>query len=354
MHALVKLFKTRARIYDGRYFLNHIACLYGFFNFLKKGGCYMKYRTISEELRVTGYKKAIEREVEEYFEAKGFCLIEPRIFQRYDEYIPYNQDSSKTVKVVGGDSRIFILRPDITTNILGEIFSKWDGQPPLKVYYNSKIYLNRPGGKILQNHQMGVESLGDDIPKTDQEVVEMAGAIMESLKKPFILELGSSKYMDGLFKEMGLWTSDEMEIRRLIGRKNKDDLRIKLEALGLENTILERVLQLEGDMGEVIQKAKDCSMNNDMKKALEAVERLHKEVLGKELIHRIRFDLSMMPDQNYYDGIILKGYCSDTPQKILSGGRYDRLTKDFGRAVTAIGFMVDMDLVTQIRMEGEI
>ncbi|MFA7534073.1 MAG: ATP phosphoribosyltransferase regulatory subunit, partial [Tissierellaceae bacterium] len=119
----------------------------------------MRFTTIEEELTVTKFKKAIEREIEGYFEEMEFDLIEPRIFQKYDEYVnsEHKQDSSKTVKVLSGNSRIFILRPDITINVLGEIFSKWDGEPPLKVYYNSTIYLNKEGGKILENHQMGIE-----------------------------------------------------------------------------------------------------------------------------------------------------------------------------------------------------
>ena len=59
--------------------------------------------------------------------------------------------------------------------------------------------------------------------------------------------------------------------------------------------------------------------------------------------------MSMIPDLDYYDGIIFKGYCKDTPKKVLSGGRYDRLTQKFGVSVSAIGFMIDMDLATQLR-----
>lgn len=122
-------------------------CPYGFL-FYREGEV-MRFISIDEELSVTRLKKSIEREFEIYFEKEGFSLIEPRIFQKYDEYVNFEhkQNSSKTVKVLGGDSQIFILRPDITINVLAEIFSKWDGGTPLKIYYNSTIYLNKPGGK---------------------------------------------------------------------------------------------------------------------------------------------------------------------------------------------------------------
>jgi ATP phosphoribosyltransferase regulatory subunit len=118
----------------------------------------MRYKSISEELEASKFRKTVEREMEDYFESKGFNIIEPDMFQSSDDFIQSNlrQDTSKTVKVLSGDSRIYILRPDITTNILGKIFSKWEGKPPLKVYYNSKVFKNTSGGRITENHQMGL------------------------------------------------------------------------------------------------------------------------------------------------------------------------------------------------------
>ncbi|OPL09614.1 MAG: hypothetical protein AVO33_06280 [delta proteobacterium ML8_F1] len=315
----------------------------------------MQFSTITEELQVTEFRKGIERELEAFFEAKGYRLIQPRIFQGYDSFVCSNlrQDSSKTVKVLGGDSRIFILRPDITTNILHQIFSKWEGSPPLKVYYNSKIYRNQPAGGILEHYQMGVESLGEDSLKGDQEMIEMAAALMGTLGEPFIIELGSSKYLDGFFKELDLDLETEGVLRDLISKKNRDGLRRRVRALGLEDTVLSTILEMEGNMESVLDRAKSYERNDEMMAALDELEGLREFFSTRALLRNIHFDLSMMPDLDYYDGIIFKGYALNTPKKILSGGRYDRLTQRFGKTVSAIGFMLDMDLVTRIRIKGE-
>lgn len=315
----------------------------------------MQFRNIREELEVVKLRKNIERDMENYFEDKGFSIIEPRIFQDYDDFILSNmaQDSSKTVKVLGGDSKIYILRPDITTNILSQVFSKWEGEPPLKVYYNSKIYRNQSRGRILQQYQMGVESLGEDVFKSDREIIEMAVTIMATLEKPYILELGSSKFLDEFFKEVNINNGDKMEIRSLIARKNRDGLRLKLKSIGLENTILDNIFNLQGDMGEVIHMAKSFYTNEEMKNALDSLDNLKEFAIERDIIHRIKLDLSMIPDLNYYDGIIFKGYCYSVPSKVLSGGRYDKSTERFGTKVPAIGFMIDMDLVTGIKIKEE-
>lgn len=314
----------------------------------------MQFRNIEEELEVTKFRRKVEREIETYFEDMGFSIIEPKIFQSYDDFILSNprQDSSKTVKVLSGDSSIYILRPDITTNILDQIFSKWEGEPPLKVYYNSKVYRNGPGGEILQNYQMGVESLGDNACESDREIVEMAVSLMSTLGEPYILELGSSNYLDGFFRELKLNRDDELEIRDLISKKNRDSLRLKLESLEIKNTILDMVLDMQGNLDKVIKIAKSYAMNEEMKSALDSLETLNDFFIQKKMETQIKLDLSMVPDLGYYDGIIFKGYCLSVPTKILSGGRYDRSTKRYGLKVAAIGFMIDMDLITRVRIKG--
>ena len=314
----------------------------------------MQFRNITEELGVTRFRKSIEREIERYFEGNGFSIIEPRIFQDYDSFISSNliADSSKTVKVLGGDSKIYVLRPDITTNILSQIFSKWDGQPPLKVYYNSKVYRNGSRGRILQNYQMGIESLGDEPSKADGEIVEMASSIMSTLGESYILELGSSKFLEEFFKEVDLKIEDEREIRDLISKKSRDGLRSKLRSLKVENTILDKIFDMQGSMEEVLEIAKSYEMNREMKDALVSLEDLKELFTGKDVMNKIKLDLSMVADLGYYDGIIFKGYCISVPTKILSGGRYDKSTAKYGKKVPAIGFVVDMDLVTEIRIKG--
>ena len=268
----------------------------------------MQFRNIAEELEVTKFRKNIERELENYFEEKGFSIIEPRAFQEYDNFINSDlmKESSKTVKVLGGDSKIYILRPDITTNILSQIFSKWEGQPPLKVYYNSKIYRNSSRGTIQQYYQMGIESLGDEVSKADKEIVEMATSVMSTLGESYILELGSSKFLEELIREINLGTQDETEIKNLISKKNRDGLKSKMKSLNIKNPILDNLFDMQGSMAKVIDMAKSYKMNREMNNALESLECLKEIFAGKDTNSSIKLDLSMVPDLDYYDGIIFK------------------------------------------------
>lgn len=313
----------------------------------------MEFNSITEELSAIKFKKNMERDIEDYFESKGFDFIQPRIFQSYDDYLLSNhrQDSSKMVKVLGGDSNIYILRPDITTNILGLIFSKWDGEPPLKVYYNSIVFNNSSIDGINENYQVGVESLGDEPEKADKEILEMAISLLERLNRPYLLELGSSTYIDSYLKELNLEGTIELKIRDLISRKNRDELKALAKDIDKEG-ILQVILNMEGNMEEVIELAKKNYMNTEMELALDSLDSLVGFLKERNLDSNINLDLSMIPDLDYYDGIIFKAYCHGSSKKVISGGRYDKLTEKFGKNVAAIGFMMDMDIARQIRYRG--
>ena len=207
--------------------------------------------------------------MEEYFESMGYKIIVPDMFLSFDDFLPskVRQDSEETVKVLGGDSRIYILRPDSTTNILGKIFSKWEGKPPLKVYYNSRVFKNTPNGNIMENHQMGVESLGDNPQEADWEILAMAITLMEGLKTPYVLELGSSKYLDSYLKDLRMDKRDELEIRGLLAKKSRHELEAKLEGLGG----LTPGVTLIGGSGGSIQKARSNYLNKEMEASLDAL-----------------------------------------------------------------------------------
>ena len=57
---------------------------------------------------------------------------------------------------------------------------------------------------------------------------------------------------------------------------------------------------------------------------------------------RIRLDLSIVNDVDYYTGIIFQGYVARVPKMILSGGRYDGLLSRIGRTHNAMGFALNL------------
>ena len=61
----------------------------------------------------------------------------------------------------------------------------------------------------------------------------------------------------------------------------------------------------------------------------------------------------MVNKNDYYTGVILKGYIEGYGEPVLSGGRYDKLIAEFGYDVPATGFAVNVDAVTKVKLKNE-
>ena len=83
-------------------------------------------------------------------------------------------------------------------------------------------------------------------------------------------------------------------------------------------------------------------------KSNEALEELQKvfEILENEGYAKYLFiDSEMVPNLDYYTGIIVKGYTYKVGFPLVSGGRYDTLTEKFGKPMPATGISIDIERV---------
>jgi ATP phosphoribosyltransferase regulatory subunit len=85
--------------------------------------------------------------------------------------------------------------------------------------------------------------------------------------------------------------------------------------------------------------------------ALGELERVYETVRALGASGGICLDFSIVNDMNYYNGIIFQGFVDGIPTGILSGGRYDNLMRQFGKAAGAIGFAVYIDLLERFEEE---
>ena len=182
--------------------------------------------------------------------------------------------------------------------------------------------------------------------EADREIVNLSLDILQKFGEKFILEIGNSNYINGLLKELNLNEHEENRLKSLILRKNKIEIKSYLNKLKVDDKLLDIVLNLfdlNGSIEEVLLKAKDSCINDLMKKGLKELEEI--SILIKETNYKdyTNCDLSMIGKFDYYEGIMIKGYYANVYKEVLSGGRYDSLTEEFGRRIGAIGFCIDVD-----------
>ena len=62
----------------------------------------------------------------------------------------------------------------------------------------------------------------------------------------------------------------------------------------------------------------------------------------------MNLDLGAIRDFDYYTGVIFEGYGPDFGRPVAQGGRYDGLLARFGRSAPATGFVVQLDMVSEM------
>ncbi|HBH2968666.1 TPA: ATP phosphoribosyltransferase regulatory subunit, partial [Clostridioides difficile] len=288
----------------------------------------------------------LKREIDKLFLDEEYFQIEPQLFEEYDEFTTINNKipEESMVKVVNG--KVMVLRADITTSIIKSLVPRWEDGLKLKLFYNSSIYKNKNTVGIKEIRQIGCEYLGEASVEADREVVKLALKILEKYNNNFILEVGSSKYIHGLLEELNLNKNCENQIKNLLYTKNTHELKVYIEELKIKREVkelLSNILSLQGNLYNVIEKSNKFYCNNKMKQALEELKQVNNLIEECNFLDKARFDLSMITMLDYYEGIMFRGYYPNSYKEILSGGRYDSLTKEYGKKIPAIGFTLSVD-----------
>jgi ATP phosphoribosyltransferase regulatory subunit len=313
----------------------------------------MNFLKIEDEMKYFQKMFILRKEIENFLFEEGYMNIEPSIFEEYDEFTSVNSriDKKSTVKILGSNSDILILSPDITTGIINKFMPRWDYDLMLKIFYYGKTYKYNGTG-IKENREIGVELIGDKNPDVDHDILETAERIISRYSDKFLFEIGNSKFLKGIMSACSFNKEDHDNILDLLYLKNKQELSDYLSGLKYREPMatLSNILDLEGTFEEVTGKLKDLYLNEMMKTGLEELKKVDDYM--KNITDKISYDLSMVSELSYYDGIIFRGYVQGSNKEIIRGGRYDSFTEQFGVKIPAIGFTVELDELLKVVQGG--
>ncbi len=312
----------------------------------------MKYLNIQDEINY--YKKIyrVKKGIEEVFLDKNYTEIQLPTFENIEveKEIYDKKKMDSVIKVVDKNSDLISLRMDNTTGILKRVIPKIGKDETIKLFYDSKVYRKDSNSNIKETRQLGVECIGA-ATESDKEIISMTLDILDRFNGDFILEISNSKYISGLIEETLLEREDIFKLKELLYTKNRFELKRFLEEKMISDIVrctIEKLLDLQGSFEEIMQGARENSINEKMENALNEIESLNKYIKSLNYERFIQYDFSMIMEFNYYDGLIFKGYYPNHYKDIICGGRYDSFTEKFGEKVPAIGFSLDIDELTQI------
>ncbi len=165
----------------------------------------------------------------------------------------------------------------------------------------------------------------------------------------FRLEIGHIGLFNTLIRRLNLSEEDAEEIRTLIQTKNFPSLNDRLDKLADQETasMLKKLPALFGGE-EVFAQAAEVLYFPELAADMELLHSIYQSLSQLGLGDKLSIDLGIVNRNDYYTGIVFRGYVEGLGTTALLGGRYDTLLSEYGSSEPAIGFSIDVDAVAKV------
>lgn len=297
-------------------------------------------------------KFKIETAAREVFARHGYHVVQPPMFEYYDVYDAAVTRAENMFKFFDNNGRMLALRPDLTTSVARIAATKPLGELPYRIAYSGSAFRNDEtfsNDRRREFSQAGIELIGNGGTDADAEVIEIAiEALLKFGVKDFQIDMGHADYYKGLAEIAGLDPIVSDKLRANINDKDFVAIEGILDGIDIDEKLKEVFMELPkmfGGIETAVAAAKNPIIGEKSRAALENLISVYEILKGKGLDKYISTDLGMVPNLDYYTGIIVKGFAKGVAFPICSGGRYDNLTEKFGKALPATGIAIGIERV---------
>ena len=305
-------------------------------------------------------RREVEDRLSNLFVQRGFSEVMTPGIEFYD-VVPGDNEAiapESVYKLTDNKGRLLVIRPDSTMPIARLTATRLQNATlPLRLYYAQDVFrLNHGlGGHNDQIFQAGVELIGVAGQRADLEMMALAAqSLRECVDDNFRLEIGHVGFFRSLVEQLDVDDEVRDEIRSLVETKNYAALSDRLDTLPAGDTVdaLRRLPRLFGG-AEVLREARGFCQSEESRGALDYLDSLYRALGACGLADNVMIDLGLVHPQEYYTGVIFRGYVEGSGDTVVSGGRYDTLLRQFGPDLPATGFGVNVDSLTKVMLAGE-
>ncbi|HYY42582.1 MAG TPA: ATP phosphoribosyltransferase regulatory subunit, partial [Pyrinomonadaceae bacterium] len=135
------------------------------------------------------------------------------------------------------------------------------------------------------------------------------------------------------------------EMRRIVDTRDTDALARFLAADG--RNVRAPLTRFTGQR-DLITTAQQLLPHPRSRAALDALAATWRALEALHLSDSFEIDLGDVAGLDYYTGLVYKIYVAGAGTRVGSGGRYDELTNNFGGRDPAVGFVLDLDALTDV------
>jgi ATP phosphoribosyltransferase regulatory subunit len=263
-------------------------------------------------------------------------------------------EAQRGFRFTDNDGRLLALRPDVTSSVARMAATLLSERTrPLRFCYAAPVFRQQPQSHAewrRENTQLGCELIGIGGHEADLEVLRLAAEILSrlDLQTSYVITINNVEIFNGVAAELNLPATAREQLRRLIDTRETAELQRFMNGFSTsEGRAFLQPTQLTGKR-DVLRAAREVIENPRSVAALDSLDRLWDSIESLGLAERFEIDLSDVSGLDYYTGLSLKVFVHGAGASVGRGGRYDGLTGNFGRAEPAVGFVLNLDALTEV------
>ena len=292
-----------------------------------------------------------------YEEITTPCVDYLALFERGLGYA----EAHRAFRFTDGDGLMLALRPDVTSSVARAAATLFaEKTRPLRFCYASPVFRQRQRSHAewrRESKQLGAELIGAGGRPAEIETLSVAMEILAALNldDDYRITVNSVEIFSGISEHLNLDVAQRERMRQLVDTRDAAELQkflSEFETTEQERVSFSRLTQLSGK-GEILVEARSIITNPRSLVALDELESLWRILEASDLADRCYIDLGDVSGLDYYTGLTFKIYVAGAGTRVGGGGRYDNLTVNFGRREPAVGFVLDLDSLTDVLMRRE-
>lgn len=264
------------------------------------------------------------------------------------------REAQRGFRFTDNDGRLLALRPDVTSSVARMAATLLaERTRPLRFCYAAPVFRQQTQSHAewrRENTQLGCELIGIGGTSADLEVLRLAAEILArlNLQSRYCITINNVEIFNGVAAHLSLANAEREQLRSLIDTRAAAELREFLQTYSDgEARAFSQPTQLTGKR-DVIHTARRRITNQRSTAALDSLEELWTEIESLGLADSFELDLGDVSSLDYYTGLSLKIFVHGAGASVGRGGRYDSLTSSFGRAEPAVGFVLNLDALTEV------
>jgi ATP phosphoribosyltransferase regulatory subunit len=261
-------------------------------------------------------------------------------------------EAQRSFRFTDQDGRMLTLRPDVTSSVARAAATLLSDRPrPLRLCYAAPVFKQQSQSAAewqRENTQLGCELIGAGDASADLEMLLVAAEILRQLglQDNCCITINHVEIFNGLAEQFLPDANTRELVRGLIDRRAIPELN-QYSSDGPSCETFAHLVHLKGKQ-EVIKAAQDLISNARSQTALSAVADLWRALETRGVSELFEIDLGDVSSLDYYTGLSFKAFVSGAGSRVGGGGRYDSLIANFGTSEPAIGFVLNLDGLTEV------